>query len=98
MPSQLDIEEQRWRDAFNEGASGVRKLGQETLDLRAKVERLESEATQHRAEIDVLGSNASDIRAEGTEAAARVIIAKCCAGRRTDELVAAIRAAAKDQP
>ena len=40
MPSQLDIEEQRWRDAFNEGANGVLKLAQETLDLRDKTERL----------------------------------------------------------
>ena len=86
MPSQLDIEEQRWRDAFNEGDSGVQKLAQETLDLRAKVKRLEAITD---ATFD------AGVR-KGMETAAKIAGQFPIVG--SEKIAASIRAAAKDLP
>ena len=43
MGEQLTAEYERWCDAFHEGSDAVKRIAQETLDLRAKVERLDAE-------------------------------------------------------
>ena len=43
MSDALTTEYERWCDAFHEGSDAVKRIAQETLDLRAKVERLEAE-------------------------------------------------------
>ena len=46
MSDALTTEYERWCDAFHEGSDAVKRIAQETLDLRAEVERLEAlEAT-----------------------------------------------------
>ena len=41
MSDALTTEYERWCDAFHEGSDAVKRIAQETLDLRAEVERLE---------------------------------------------------------
>ena len=43
MSDALTAEYERWCDAFHEGSDAVKRIAQETLDLRAEVERLEAE-------------------------------------------------------
>ena len=49
MSDALKAEYERWCDAFHEGSDAVKRIAQETLDLRAEVKRLTAILTFKRA-------------------------------------------------